>query len=91
VRVQKQGPVQVTAVFQSPVDCSFQLCVCQGSCTSCFLKSPQGPGPNLGVGGTLDAGDYLILLSARNEGVSLCRSVPDDSPPFDYNVVVLHP
>ena len=28
VRVLNLGPVQVTAVFQSPVDCSFQLCVC---------------------------------------------------------------
>jgi len=86
-----QGPVQVSTVFQSPVDCSFQLCACQGGCTSCVLKSPQGPGPNLYASGILDAGNYLILLSARSEGVSLCRSVPDDSPLFDFNVVVLHP
>lgn len=91
VRVLNLGPVQVTAVFQSAVDCSFQLCVCQGNCTSCLLTSPQGPGPNLGVGGTLNPGDYQILLGARAAGVSLCRSVPAGGADFEYTVVVLHP
>jgi hypothetical protein len=91
VRVQKLGPVQVTAVFTSPVDCLYQLCVCQGACTTCALMSPQGPGPNLGVGGTVNPGDYQILLGARSGGISSCRSVPIEGARFSYELVVLHP